>query len=243
MAAELLLEQGHAVVLHARNEQRVEETQRRVPKAEAVLKGDLSKMRETLELAENANRSGRFDAVILNAAVGYRELVRKETADGLSHVFAINSLAPYILTCALLRPNRLVYLSSGLHLNGDPSLRDLQWKSRRWNGVQAYSDSKLHNVLLAFAMARRFPTVLCNAVTPGWVPTKMGGPEAPDDLAQAHLTQAWLATSEDTKARTSGRYFYHLEPMEPLAETKQSDLQESFIAVCQRLSGIALLPE
>ena len=54
-----------------------------------------------------------------------------------------------------------------------------------------------------------------NAVDPGWVPTKMGGPGAPDDLRRGHLTQEWLATSDDPEARTSGGYWYHQRRAEP----------------------------
>ena len=66
-----------------------------------------------------------FDAVIHNAAVGYREPKRVETVDGLPHVFAVNSLAPYILTCLINKPRRLIYLSSGLHRQGDASISDI----------------------------------------------------------------------------------------------------------------------
>ena len=202
--------------------------------------GDLSSIRQTRELAEHANTLGPFDAVISNAAVGYRERKRIETEDGLCHLFAINSLAPYLLTALLETSKRYVYVSSGLHLGGDICLRDLQWKERRWEGAQAYSDSKLQNVLLAFGVARLMPGVLSNAVSPGWVPTKMGGPGAPDDLQEAHLTQAWLATSSDAAAMTSGEYFYHFKPHEHLVEAKQKDLQSKYLDACQQLTGIRL---
>jgi len=107
---------------------------------------------------------------------------RIETVDGLPHVFATNTLVPYILTALIRKPKRLVYLSSGMHRGGDPSLKDLLWRERPWNGSSAYADSKLHDAILAFAVARRWPEVLSNAVEPGWVPTKMGGPDAPDGL-------------------------------------------------------------
>ena len=148
-------------------------------------------------VAEQVNALGVFDAIIHNAAVDYREPRRVETEDGFAHVLAINSLAPYVLTALIHPPRRLIYISSGLHKQGDPSLSDLNWTERPWQGQQAYSDSKLHNILLAFAMASRLPGVSCNAMTPGWVQTKMGGPGANDDLDQAHRTQAWLAASDD----------------------------------------------
>jgi NAD(P)-dependent dehydrogenase (short-subunit alcohol dehydrogenase family) len=200
MAAELLIEQGHEVVLDARSKLRAEETKRNVPQAQAVLVGDLSSIAQTRSVAEQVNSLGAFDAVIHNAAVGYKEPRRIQTADGLSHVFEVNTLAPYVLTALIAKPKRLIYLSSMLHQNGDPTLEDVAWQSRLWDGEQAYSDSKLHDVLLAFAIARRWPSVLSNAVEPGWVPTRMGGAAATDDLDQAHRTQVWLATSDDPEA-------------------------------------------
>jgi NAD(P)-dependent dehydrogenase (short-subunit alcohol dehydrogenase family) len=186
------------------------------------------------------NRLGHFDAVIHNAAVGYREPRRIETADGLPHVFAINTLAPYILTALIDKPERLVYLSSGLHESGDASLDDLLWKQRSWQGASAYSDSKLHDILLAFGVARRWPGVLSNAVHPGWVPTKMGGAGAPDDLTAAPQTQAWLAVSDDPAARVTGEYFFHMKPRKPSAAARDTGLQDQLIEACERLSGIRL---
>ena len=83
-------------------------------------------------------------------------------------------------------------------------------EQRRWQGQQAYPDTKLHDVLLAFAVARLWPDVLSNALEPGWVPTKMGGPGAPDDIDAAHRTQVWLAVSNDPNATVTGEYFYHM---------------------------------
>ena len=196
MAADLLIEQGHRVVLHARSQARADEAKRNVPQAEAVVIGDLGLIAETRNVAEQVNALGAFDAVIHNAAVGYKEPKRIETNDGLSHVFAVNTIAPYILTALIAKPKRLVYLSSMLHQNGDPTLEDMTWNARSWDGEQAYSDTKLHDVLLAFGIARRWPGVLSNALEPGWVPTKMGGTGATDDLNEAHRTQVWLAASD-----------------------------------------------
>jgi NAD(P)-dependent dehydrogenase (short-subunit alcohol dehydrogenase family) len=147
--------------------------------ATEVVIGDLSSMAEARSVAEQANELGRYDAVIHNAGVGYRQPHRIETVDGLSLVFAVNVLAPYLLTALITPPDRLVYLSSGMHQGGDPDLSDLQWTRRRWSGAQAYSDSKLFDVVLAFAVARRWPHIRSNALEPGWVPTRMGGPGLP----------------------------------------------------------------
>lgn len=240
MAAQLLLEQGHEVVLHARNEKRGREAIAAVPGAAAVVIGDLSSIRQTRGVAEQVNALGAFDAVIHNAGVGYREVRRIETADGLPHVFAVNTLAPYILTALIGRPKRLIYLSSGLHQSGDASLNDLAWKERPWRGQQAYSDTKLHDVLLALAVARRWKDVLSNALEAGWVPTKMGGPGAPDDLDAGRRTQVWLAMSDDAGAKVTGEYFYHMRPRKPNPATRDVDRQERLLAECKRFSGVEL---
>lgn len=240
MAAKLLIQQGHQVVLHARNEDRAEEALEANPKAETVLNGDLASISETIDLAKEVNKLGKFDAIIHNAAVGYREPRKIMTIDGLPHVFAINSLSPYILTALIEKPQRLIYMSSGLHRDGDSSLNDLLWEQRNWNGFQAYADSKLHNVLLAFAVAGRWKDVVSNALEPGWVATKMGGAGAPDSLADAPLTQVWLASSIDATALKSGGYYYHKKPQAVHPDARNTGIQEMFIDKCAEISGIEL---
>jgi NAD(P)-dependent dehydrogenase (short-subunit alcohol dehydrogenase family) len=158
----------------------------------------------------------------------------------LPHVFAINTLSPYILTALIERPKRLVYLSSGMHHHANANLDDILWQKRSWNGPQAYAESKLHDAMLAFVIARLWLDVLSNSLEPGWVPTKMGGPGAPDDMSQAHLTQAWLAAGEDPKTNVTGKYFYHLKRMEPNPQANQPALQNRLIAICTEISGVAL---
>src|SRR6202167_684681 len=219
MAAQLLIEQGHSVVLQARSEQRGNDALAAVPGAESVVIGDLTSIAQTRHVAEQVNGLGSFDTVIHNAGVGYREPRRIATVDGLPHVFAVNTLAPYILTALIQQPKRLVYLSSGLHQSGDASLKDLVWERRPWQGQQAYSDTKLHDVLLAFAIARHWPSVLSNALEPGWVATKMGGRGAPDDMDAGHRTQVWLAVSDDPAATVTEEYFYHMRTRKPNPST------------------------
>jgi NAD(P)-dependent dehydrogenase (short-subunit alcohol dehydrogenase family) len=165
-------------VLHARNQARVADARAVAPGAAGYWRGDLSSIDQMGSVAWQTNDSGPFDAVIHNAGVGYREPCRITTADGLSHVFAINVLAPHLLTAMIIPPRRLVYLSSDVDRGGSPDLAYLQWERRPWSPAQAYSDSKPFDVVLAFALARPWPQVLSNALEPGWVPTKMGGPGA-----------------------------------------------------------------
>ncbi len=238
MAARRVVEAGHRVVVHGRNRQRADHALE-ASGAEAAVSGDLESVQETRALAEQVNRLGKFDAVIHNAGVGYRDRQRVETVDGLPRVFAVNSLAPYILTALITKPERLVYVSSGMHHGADGSLEDLTWAARPWNGSNAYADSKLHDVILAFAVARKWPDVYSNAIEPGWVATKMGGASAPDDLDAAPRTQVWLATSDEPRALVSGKYFYHMRLRQADSAASDESVQEQFLAQCARLSGVA----
>jgi NAD(P)-dependent dehydrogenase (short-subunit alcohol dehydrogenase family) len=240
MAAQLLVKQGHSVILHARNQERGKQAQAAVPQAETVVIGDLTSIAQTRGVAEQVNTLGAFDAVIHNAGIGYRESRRIATEDGVPHVFAVNTLVPYILTALIHRPKRLVYLSSGLHQGGDASLKDLAWEHRPWQGQQAYSDTKLHDVLLAFAIARRWPDVLSNALEPGWVATKMGGAGATDDLDAGHRTQVWLAVSDDAAAKVTGEYFYHMRRRAPNPAARDAELQDTLLDACARFSAVTL---
>lgn len=241
MAARALIQQGHSVVLHARNEERAKGALQAVPGAETAVVGDLSSIAQTRSIADQVNALGLFDVVIHNAGVGYRESRRIETEDALPHVFAVNTLAPYILTALIQKPKRLVYLSSGLHQSGDASLKDLAWRERSWRGQQAYSDTKLHDVLLAFAIARLWPSVFSNALEPGWVATKMGGPNAPDDLDEGYRTQVWLAVSDEPASKVTGEYFYHMKPRKPHPATHDEQRQDILLEACERFSGVKLI--
>jgi NAD(P)-dependent dehydrogenase (short-subunit alcohol dehydrogenase family) len=240
MAAQFLAEQGHQVILHARGERRARDAQKALPVATATVVGDLASIAGMRRVADQVNALGKVDAVIHNAGIGYREARRIATADGLPHVFAINTLAPYVLTALIARPARLIYLGSGTHHSASAELDDLLWEKRRWDGLDAYAESKLYDVMLAFALARRWPDVFSNALEPGWVATRIGGEGAPGDLDQAYRTQAWLAVSDDPAAMVTGEYFYHMRPRAPNPQARDEALQDRLIAACQQLSGIAL---
>jgi NAD(P)-dependent dehydrogenase (short-subunit alcohol dehydrogenase family) len=239
LAGTLLIEQGHHVVLHARDEGKARALKVRLPGCDAVVVGDVSTIDAMKSVARQVNELGQFDAVIHNVALGTNEQ-RDLTSDGITRIFAVNVVAPYVLTALIDRPQRLVYLSSDMHAGGDERLDDAQWATRSWNSHQAYSDTKLHDLTLAMLLARRWPDVLVNAVNPGWVRTRMGGRNAPGDPVEGATTQAWLAVSEDPAATVSGCYFHHQEsqPFNPAAS--RPDVQDRLVEYLERLTGIKL---
>lgn len=238
-AAQSLLDDGHQVVLHARSADRAASIAGLASRAAGVVVGDLSSAVETRSIADQVNAIGRMDAIIHNAGV-YTQRSRGSTQEGHASTFAINTLAPYMLTALIERPARLVYLSSGLHRGGEGSLNDLDWTKRPWDTAKAYAETKLHVVALAFALARRWPNVMCNAVDPGWVRTRMGGAGAPVDIETGQRTQAWLAVSNEPAASVSGRYWHHMRQEQPASEASDPKFQDKLIAGLAELTGVAL---
>jgi NAD(P)-dependent dehydrogenase (short-subunit alcohol dehydrogenase family) len=227
LAAQALLDDGHEVVVHARNHDRLEAVRELVDRGAAAVVGDLADLERTREVAEQVNRLDRMDAVIHNAGV-YTG----------SQVLPVNTVAPYLLTSLIDRPQRLVYLSSGAHRSGRPSLTGIDWSGR---STGSYADSKLFVTTLSAAVARLWPDVFSNAVDPGWVPTKMGGRGAPDDLRLGHLTQEWLAVSDDPHARTSGGYWYHQRRMEPHPAVHDRRFQDELLDHLARFTATRLV--
>jgi NAD(P)-dependent dehydrogenase (short-subunit alcohol dehydrogenase family) len=238
LAAQRLIKNGHQVVLHARNAQRAKDATATCPGAETVLVGDLSRIQETKRLAEDANKLGTFDAVIHNAGL-YTGGCRK-TPEGFPALVVVNTFAPYILTCLMHKPKKLVYLSSGLHSGGDPSLKDAAWQERGeqgWNDGQAYANSKMHNIMFAKIIARRWKDVQATSMDPGWQPTRMGGRSAPGDLQAAVDTYVML-TEEHVK---SGTYF---KPgrvkAKPSRFCEDEKAQDQLLKLCEEYNGVTL---
>lgn len=238
-AARRLIEQGHSVVVHARSQVRAADIQELTVDAAGCVVGDLSSAAETRALAEQANAFGRFDAIIHNA--GVMSLPdRAPTPEDQATVMAVNVLAPYMLTCRIMPPGRLIYLASSLQQGGYDTLDDIEWQQRRWNTSQAYSESKLYVTAMALAMARRWPDVVSHAVDPGWIATKMGGPNAPGDLVSGQRTQVWLATSDDAEVVQSGGYWRNQHRREPPASANDPDFQDRLLERLARLTGDTL---
>lgn len=238
--ARALIDAGHRVVVHARDDRRAAEVRSSLPGAAAVLTGDLASLASTRSLASAATEAGPFEAVIHNAGVGGGASERVTTADGLEHIFQVNVVAPYLLTVLSPRPARLVLLTSGLESAGRLDFGDLTFEKRAWDGMQAYSDSKLMDVALAFALARRWPDVVVNAVDPGWVRTRMGGPNATDALPDGAETQVWLASSDDPDALVSGRYLKHRVSLRASPAAYDPDVQERLLDVLAGITGETL---
>jgi NAD(P)-dependent dehydrogenase (short-subunit alcohol dehydrogenase family) len=223
LTAKTLLGDGHDIIVHVRNSQRLSAVQDLTDNGADVVVGDLSDPGQTRGVADGVNRLGRMDAVIHNAGVYSGP-----------NVLPVNVFAPYLLTVLVDRPDRLIYLSSGMHHGGRAQLAGIERST-------SYSDSKLFVTTLAFAVARLWPDVLSNAVDPGWVPTRMGGPGAPDDLRLGHVTQEWLATSDEPDARTSGGYWHHLRRMDPHPAVHDVRFQDELLDVLARYTGTPLL--
>ncbi|PZX60867.1 SDR family NAD(P)-dependent oxidoreductase [Hydrotalea sandarakina] len=235
LAAKQLINLGHNVVLHARNTTRAEQLKAKLPEAANVLIADFSDIHAIHSLANAANEVGVFDAVIHNAGI-YNST--NHYKGELPELFLVNSLAPYILTALMHVPKRLIYVSSIMHLQGNPNM-DALMKNIQHHHI-SYSDTKLHNLILSMAISRLWPKVYTNALHPGWVPTKMGGAGAPDDLQKGYETQVWLAVSNEAAALVRGQYFYHQQPAQYLPAANDLLVQEKFLQICERLSGVTL---
>ena len=152
-AAQTLLDNGHDVVVHVRNSDRLEAVRNLVDRGAAVVVGDLADREQTSSIARDVNSLGRIDAVIHNAGVYTGP-----------QVLPVNIVAPYLLTALIDQPQRLVYLSSSDHYNGRAILDGVDWSGQT---AGSYSDSKLFVTTLAAAVARLWPDVFSNAVDPG----------------------------------------------------------------------------
>ncbi|KAL4806058.1 hypothetical protein BDV18DRAFT_168426 [Aspergillus unguis] len=233
-AAKLLAQQGHSVVLHARNADRAASAHKAVPDAERVLVGDLSSISETKKLADEANKSGRFDTVIHNAGIGYGGTSSQEiTKDNISAVFAVNTLAPYILTCSMQRPTeRLLFMSSDSHYGGDDSLKNCTQS-------HSYGSSKLHNNMLANAFARRWDDIQVISMHPGWVRTKMGGSMAPGAMDKpAKALAEWAAGKGPLASVNSGTFVTTRGEESAHPGAGKVDKQEELLEICKEVSGV-----
>ncbi|MGO1543177.1 MAG: SDR family NAD(P)-dependent oxidoreductase [Gulosibacter sp.] len=223
--AEHLQAAGHEVVVHARNTERRSAVQTLIDNGASVVIGDLANAQQTRDLVQQANDLGRMDAVIHNAGI----------LDG-PDVFAVNVLAPFILTAAMARPARLVYLTSGWHQDGHAATAALHTADGQHE--VSYADSKLFVTTFAAAVARHWPEVRSNAVDPGWMPTKLGGSHATGNLDLGTRTQEWLAVSEDASARVSGEYWHYQERRQAHPAVHDESFQDELLDTLARITDL-----
>ncbi|GAB3830689.1 SDR family NAD(P)-dependent oxidoreductase [Dactylosporangium cerinum] len=233
-----LIAGGHRVVVHARNEDRAAAAKVALPGAAGIAVGDLRSLAETTALAGSLRAYGRFDTIVHNAGIARLDSSERElTGDGLESMFQVNVLAPYLLTALLPQPERLVFVSSAMAADGAVDLADLQYDRRPWNGFAVYSTSKLLDLMLAVAVARRWPSTLSNALDPGWVRTAMGGDGAPTSPEDAASAQVRLAIGDDPEVLVTGRYFSERAWRPAVLEPA---LLEALLTHCADLTGVQL---
>lgn len=224
LAAKELIKMGNKVYLHARNDQRAQDALKENPDAAGIVIGDLSDLSQIRSIAKQVNELGTMDVVIENAGV----------YSGDSHLTArVNIEAPYMLTALINKPKRIIYVASGMHKGAQLDINNLEENL-------SYSASKLALMLLNEYVASIWPDVSVNAVDPGWVPTRMGGVDANDDLKGGYSSQIWLATSKDKQALVSGNCYYHLTLEDYDKRADNQELQNKLIEKLQELTGIML---
>lgn len=215
-----LAQLGHTVIIHGRSETRakvtVDDLRSTAPNAKLeTVVGDFASLQQVRQMArELSERFSAIHVLINNAGVFAQQ--RKLSEDGFELTFAINHLAPFLLTNILLDkltasvPARVVTVSSNTHLGARLNLDDLQSK-RNYSGYSAYSASKLANVLFAFELAQRIDPkqITSTALHPGVISTKLlgaGWGGGGNDWAEGAETPVFLATSPNVEGVT-GKYF------------------------------------
>lgn len=256
-----LARMGATVVLVARSAERGEATRAALaaqtgnPKVELIVAdlASLGEVRRAVELFRA--RHNRLHVLVNNAGifVDRREL----SADAYELTFAVNHLAPFLMTNLLLdvlqatAPSRVVTVASGAHEGGAIDFGDLQG-ARRYNGFQAYAASKLANILFTYELARRLEGsgVTANCLHPGFVGTGFaqnnGGAVAflmravkpfirtPEQGAQ---TSIYLAASPEAEGVTA-RYFVDCRPRSSSARSYDREAQARLWAVSEELVGL-----
>lgn len=245
-----LAERGCAVIVHGRNERRAQEAAREVSASSgtrtvSAVAGDFGSLEEVRAMAKQILRtSPRLDVLINNAGIAVRR--RRTTRDGYESTFAVNHLAPFLLTNLLLdrlrdsAPARIVNVSSGVHTSGRIDFDDLQME-RGFDGWQAYSNSKFANALFTCELARRLDPadVTANFLHPGVIDTKLlhvnfggGAPVADGTGTPVHLALA------PQVAGVSGCYFVNRRQTRPASATGDMRLATDLWRVSSALTGL-----
>ncbi len=235
--AEVLAGAGHRVLVHARNRDRGRQVVDELGGDVELVTGDLASLAEVRRLAEQIRAAGPLDVLVHNAGVWVRNGTPKRSADGFETTFAVNVLAPHLLTALLaddLRGRagaRLVWLGSGMAGSGRPDAAD---PGRATDASRAYSDSKASDVALAGAWGRRLPAVGSAALDPGWVKTKLATAGAPGTVASSATALAALCTEADL---SRGLYWKGRSPVTVPSRVRDPSFQDRLAETCDRLAG------
>ena len=232
--ARLLLEQGHRVLVHARSEQRGRAVVEGLGGDVELVTGDLARLDDVRALAAQLADAGPLDVLAHNAGVWVRGDTPPVTVDGFETTFAVNVLAPHLLTGLLADSltGRLLWLGSGMAGSGRPKPSAL---GATREPRQAYADSKACDVALAQAWGRRLPGVASAALDPGWVPTKLASSGAPGDVADAADSLAHCCTAADLG---SAPYWKGSSATPVPGRLRDEGLQDAIALACDRLAGL-----
>ena len=246
-----LAKMGARVLIHGRNEARgkatlVEIARRTGNKNIELYLADFSSLEQVRNMAaEIITHQDRLDVLVNNAGVYMKQ--RKMSADNFEMTFAVNHLAPFLLTNLLLdllkasAPSRIITVSSRAHESGEFDLNNLQGE-KRYHGHNAYAISKTANILFTLELAERLGSsgVTANCLNPGTIGTKMlrsGWGISGNSLEEGAETPVYLASSQEVES-INGKYFSkkYIVPPTPLAQDKE--LRKEFWKVSEILSGL-----
>jgi NAD(P)-dependent dehydrogenase (short-subunit alcohol dehydrogenase family) len=242
---------GATVLLHGRNAERGQKALAEVGTATGserldYFAADLSSLEQVRALAAQVREKyDRLHVLVNNAGVYMHE--RRLTEDGLETTFAVNHLAPFLLTHLLLdlltksAPARIVNVSSALHHSARVDLDDLQGE-KRFSGFSAYCLSKFGNVLFTYELAERLAGtgVTVNALHPGGIATKLlraASGSSGASLEEGAATPVYLASAPEVE-NVTGKYFVRKQPASSAALTLDLKLRREFWAISERLAGI-----
>jgi NAD(P)-dependent dehydrogenase (short-subunit alcohol dehydrogenase family) len=242
---------GNTILLHGRTQERaaaaIKELESKTGNGHFhAVWGDLGSFRQVRSVAEQAlTIAKRIDVLINNAGVFLNK--RTLTEDGFESTFAINYLAPFLLTQLLLErirqstPARIINVSSNSHQRATLNFSNLQGE-KEFSGYNAYALSKLANILFTVELAERLKGayITVNALHPGVIDTKLlhaGFNMRGGSLEQGAATSVFLASSPSV-ANVSGKYFVERvdSPMSPLAADKQ--LRTEFWKLSEKMCGL-----
>jgi NAD(P)-dependent dehydrogenase (short-subunit alcohol dehydrogenase family) len=232
--ARVLVADGHRVLIHARSRGRGRPVLEQLGGEATLVTGNLAQLDEVHRLADQIRANGPVDTLVHNAGVWVRGNTPRTTADGLETTFAVNVLAPHLLTSLLAADlqGRLLWLGSSTAHYGRPDPATL---GRPQEPSQAYSDSKACDVALALAWGRRLPRIASAAVDPGWVKTKLASAGAPGDVTSSADTLAYCCTEADL---ASAPYWKDRAPTPVPRHLQDEALQDAIASACDRLARI-----